>query len=93
MIRWSSSSGRCQTIFGRLAARRSPPFQHAHLLQPPQPFGKQRTRHPRKTALEFVEVAYVGEKLTDDEQGPAISKNLGRACYRAILAVQVHVRD
>jgi hypothetical protein len=61
------------------------------LLEPPQPFGKQRARHVRKTALEFVEVFYVREKLTDDEHGPAIGNNLGDACYRAILAIQVHV--
>src|SRR3954452_10686408 len=85
------TSSRCQTIFGRLTARCAPPFQYARSLQPPQPLCKQRARHVRKTAFEFVEVFYVGKKLTDDEHGPAIRKNLGRACYWAILAVQVHV--
>ena len=81
------------TRFGRATARCAPPFQYASSLQPPQPLGKQRARHVRKTALEFVEVFYVREKLTDDEHGPAIGKNLSCACYRAILAIQVHVAN
>jgi hypothetical protein len=42
------------------------------LLQPPQPFGKQGTRHVGKTTLKLVEVPYIRKKLTDDEQRPAI---------------------
>ena len=48
-----------QAIFGRLAARPSPPLQHAHLFQPPQPFSKQRARDMRKTALKLIEVIHV----------------------------------
>ena len=79
-----------QAIFGRLAARPSPPLQHAHLFQPPQPFSKQRARDMRKTALKVIEVIHVGKKLADDQDCPAIGKNLRRTCDRAILAIKVH---
>ena len=64
----------------RCRSRPSPPLQHAHLFQPPQPFSKQRARDMRKTALKLIEVIHVGKKLADDQDCPAIGKNLRRTC-------------
>src|SRR5206468_1354001 len=55
----ASCSG--QAIFRPLPARATAPFQDARLLQPPQPFGKQRPRHMRKAAFKLVEMIYVGK--------------------------------
>jgi hypothetical protein len=44
----------------------------------------------RKTALKLIEVIHVGKKLADDQDCPAIGKNLRRTCDRAILAIKVH---
>ena len=84
--------GRCQAVFGPLAPRGAAPLQHAGLLQPPQPLREQGAGHVRKAALELVEVINVGEKLADDEDGPAVGEDLRRTRHGAVLAVPVHDR-
>ena len=45
----------------------------------------------RQAAFELIEVINIGEKLADDQHGPAVGKDLSRACDRAILAIEVHI--
>lgn len=71
--------GGCQSVFSVLAPRASAPFQHAGLLQPPQPSRKQRAGHVRKTPLKFVEVINVGKQLAHDEHSPTVGKDFRRS--------------
>jgi hypothetical protein len=82
--------GGCQSVFSLPAPRGTAPFQHAGLLQSPQPPRKQRAGHVRKTALKFVEVINVGKQLADYEHSPSVGKDFRRSRHGTILAVTVH---